>query len=329
MTSSAQSSAGPSIAGETKEFRLVRQQVTALALGRRSGRKSLVRAAGICAVLAPSTLAAIYLDTAWMWVLHIVVATFVLCTIPAVYHEGTHGNLAKSRFVNDGLAVVVASLHFVPFETWRLFHLAHHAQAGTDGDPEVYPETWSRLSLVGFPVAYWSFVYLLWRWTWNAGREAGPGWIHTGRQVEQVRRRGVAAAIVLVSLAGASVAEPQLLWLLIVPMVLSVMLASLTLIPEHHPAHRIGSPSVDQLDRTASFKPAPLVRFLMWNSNLHAAHHFVPGVPAHNLPAVDSMIAPLQEPEWRHRGYAGWYRRMFRELPWRLERSKLDSGSAD
>jgi fatty acid desaturase len=329
VTGSAQSSAGPSIAGETEEFRLVRQQVTALALARPSGRKSLIRAAGICAVLAPSAGAALYLDTAWMWVLHIVVATVALCTIPAVYHEGTHGNLAQSRFVNDGIAMVVASLHFVPFETWRLFHLAHHAHAGTDDDPEVYPETWSRLSLVAFPIAYWSFVYLLWRWTWTAGREAGPRWIRTERQVEQVRRRGIAAAIVLACVAGASVAEPQVLWLLIVPMVLSVMLASLTLIPEHHPAHRIGSPSVDQLDRTASFAPGPVVRFLMWNSNLHAAHHFVPGVPAHNLPAVDSMIARFQEPEWRHSGYAGWYRRMFRELPWRPKRSTLDSGPVD
>jgi fatty acid desaturase len=313
--------------GETDGFRHVRQQVTALGLSEPNGARSLVRALVISAPAIVTAVLAMSLGVTWMWLVHIAVTTLVLCTIPAVYHEGTHGNLARARLANNVVATTAAALHFVPFETWRLFHLAHHAHAGTDDDPEVYPDSWSRLSLLAFPVAYWTFVVLLWRWTFSAGRRSGPAWIRTPRQVRAVRVSAAAGLLIVgAMLVGTLSFWPELALLALVPMFLSVMLASLTLVPEHHPANRIGTPSVDQLDRTASFRPAGPLRFVMWNSNLHAAHHFAPGVPAHHLPAIDDMIEPLQAPEWRNRGYVGWYRRTFRDLPWRGP-SDHDDGS--
>ena len=120
------------IPGETPEFRRVRREVSARELARPDGSRALTRMAGLVALLVPTTVVALLVGGPWAWIAHLVVATVVLCTIPAVYHEGTHGNLARTRPLNELAATVAAALHFVPFETWRLFHLSHHANAGTD-----------------------------------------------------------------------------------------------------------------------------------------------------------------------------------------------------
>jgi fatty acid desaturase len=301
--------------------RTVRRAVSTGGLTRTSGVRSLARGFGIAAAPVPTAAAVLVTGGWWAWLLHVVVATVALCTLPSVYHEATHRNLSRSRVLNDGVGTVAALLHLVPFETWRYFHLTHHANTGTDDDSEVYPARWSRWTLLTFPLTQWVFVYLLWRWTLSSLRGTGPRWVHSARQINGVRANTALTVAGFAVIATATVLDPRTVGLLLVPCGLSLMVSSFTLVPEHYPAHRIGPGAPDQLDRTASFHSNPVVRLLMWNSNYHAAHHFAPKVPAHHLPRVDEMISGLQDDTWRWTGYGSWYATRLRELPWRLARS--------
>jgi fatty acid desaturase len=285
-------------------------------LHRASGPRSLARGLALALPTVLTTYLAVHYGTWGAWVLHVVTATVVLCTLPALYHEATHGNVCRNVALNDTVGMLAAALHGVPFATWRYFHLAHHANTGTDDDSEVYGTVWSRWTLLTFPMTQWAFLVILWRWTIATARGGGPRWVRSGRQRRAVTANAVATVLVWAVQITACVLVPEVLALLILPCALSLMIASLTLVPEHFPAFRIGPGPADQLDRTGSFLSNPLLRVILWNSNFHAAHHFAPKVPAHRLRQLDVMISAVQDPKWRWRGYLHWYGERLRQLSW-------------
>jgi fatty acid desaturase len=297
--------------------RAARQAVAAARLNRANGFWATVRGAGLLAVATPTASLAWTTGAWWALAAHWLVATVVLCTLPSMYHEATHSSLARNRWVNDAFGTLVATLHLVPFETWRYFHLTHHAHTGTDLDSEVYPRRWSRWTLLTFPLTQWVFVLILWRWTASTVLGRGPRWVRTQRQRRAVRVNAAFTLSGLAALAILSVVDMRVAGVVLVPCALSLMLASYTLVPEHFPAYGVGPGEPDQLDRTSSFASNPAVRLVMWNSNYHAAHHFAPRVPAHHLSRVDELIGGLQDPLWRWSGYWRWYTTRLTQLSWR------------
>jgi fatty acid desaturase len=310
--------AGPSPDECEAEIRALRARLRAEGRTRASGLRSLAHGAALLLAATPTAILAWSLGS-WWWAAHWLVASLVCCTVPAVLHEGTHRNLARSRTLNDAAATIVAALHFVPFETWRHFHLAHHQYAGTELDSEVYPVRWSRWSLITFPRTQWLFLYILWKWNVATLRGKGPRWIRNDRQVRAVRVSTVATLVTLAALAAAAVLDVRVAGIVLVPAVISLMLSSFTLVPEHYGAYGVPPAGPDQLDRTVSMESTWLLRFIMWNSNYHAAHHFAPRVPAHHLRGVDDLISRYQGEDWRWSGYGAWYAAHLNDLPWRLE----------
>jgi fatty acid desaturase len=304
------------IISRSELVRAIRKTVSDDKRSRPAGVKSLLRGIVLLICLAPTT-AFTFAVGGWApWVAHWVVASAVFATIPSVYHEGTHGNLTRMRRINDGAATVAAALQFVPFATWRYFHLTHHANTGTDLDPEDYPLRWSKWSLIAFPLFQYYFIYFLWKWTFSTMVGRGPGWIKATRQVRAVRRNSVMTMTIMALIAVASVMDWRIVGLLVVPSIGGILVSSFTIVPEHFPAHRVGAGEPDQLDRTGTYKSNLPTRFIMWNSNFHAAHHFAPKIPAHYLPHLDSMISEIQPVEWRWCGYVTWYSSQLRRLPW-------------
>lgn len=306
----------PTGARRTEAIAAVRRRLSTDGLNHADGWQALLHGSAMAVALIPTTMLVLVMATWWAWVLHVVVATAVLCTLPSVYHECTHGNLARNRPLNNAVGTIAAGLHFTPFATWRYFHLAHHANTGTDDDPEVYPGLWSRWTLLTFPLGQWAFVRILWSWTFAALRGGGPGWVRSRRQRAAMRTDAFVVPVIWMALIVGGVFEIRLVGLLFVPCALSLMIASLTLVPEHFPAWRVGPGPSDQLDRTSTFRSHALVRLVLWNSNFHAAHHFAPKVPAHNLAAVDDMLSGIQDPRWRWDGYLKWYRERLQQLTW-------------
>ncbi|MFX0575074.1 fatty acid desaturase family protein [Nocardia nepalensis] len=294
----------------------MRKDVVIAGMNHASGGRALLRGSVLIVPLIATSYLAINVTAWWAWGLHLVLATFLFCTLPAVYHEAAHNNLSRSPTVNDIAGTLAAALHAVPFATWRYFHLAHHANTGTAKDSEVYGTRWSRARLILFPFTQWAFLVILWRWTFSTVAGRGPRWIRSDRQRRAVTVNVIATTVVWSGMILGCVWQPQLIILLIAPCALSIVVAALTLVPEHFPAYDTEPGDADQLDRTATFRSNRILRLILWNSNFHAAHHFAPKVPAHRLPELDKMISSIQDPRWRWLGYYHWYCHHLARLSW-------------
>lgn len=314
LTSSSPASNGRNLDNEA--IRAIRQRVSNDGLSRPTGFQSLLRGIMLLGCLAPTTVLTLTVGGWLSWIAHWAVATAILATIPSVYHEGTHRSLSRIRLLNDGIATMVAALQFVPFVTWRYFHLAHHANTGTDNDSEVYPVRWSKWMLITFPLFQYKFLIQLWKWNFGTLCGRGPQWIKTERQVRAVRRSTpVTLAIIAVTITS-SILYWRIVGLFLIPSIAGILVSSVTIVPEHFPGYRMRRSESGQLDRTGTYSSNPVTRFIMWNSNFHAAHHFAPKVPAHYLPRLDSMLRDVQPPDWRWSGYTAWYAAQLRYLPW-------------
>jgi fatty acid desaturase len=181
---------------------------------------------------------------------------------------------------------------------------------------EVNATYWSRSTRIAFPVAQWAFLAVLWRWmlgrVWNGRRR----WIRSQRQHPAAAVSAAVTAVVWIVEIGGCVLEPRLVILLVVPFATSLMIAALTLAREQFPASWIGPGDADQLDRTGTFYSNRLLWPVLWNSNLHAAHHFAPKVPAHWLRQPDSVVSKIQNHARRWPGYYRCYHDPLHQFSW-------------
>ena len=244
------------------------------------GRRALLHAATlVLPAVATGVLAARVGGLAWA--AHAVVGAAACAAMPAIYHEGAHHNLAQNSTLHRLASTAAATLGFVPFGTWRAFHLEHHAKVATSADPEGCRPDWSRWRLLMFPFAQWRFFGLVWWWTFQAVMGGGPDWLRRPAVAAAVRQGAGEAVAAQCALVVVLVAWPTLAPVLVPCMVLGVLVSGATLVPEHYGAP-VGS-GQDVREITISVDAGPIVRHVMWTSNYHAAHHVAPSVPAHHL----------------------------------------------
>jgi fatty acid desaturase len=55
------------------------------------------------------------------------------------FHEASHGNLRKSRTLNDLDGVIIGTLSFMSFTLYRAAHQKHHSHLATERDVELWP----------------------------------------------------------------------------------------------------------------------------------------------------------------------------------------------
>lgn len=81
-------------------------------------------------------------ETMFAWVAVILFRTWLHFISGSMAHEGTHGNLGRSRLANlwwGRLALIPTT---VPYTSFRLTHLAHHAHTNIPGkDPDAFLDT--------------------------------------------------------------------------------------------------------------------------------------------------------------------------------------------
>ena len=256
------------------------------------GRVAL-RTAGLVAIWCGSSAAGFALGRWWVWLAAWWLQALLLVGSYSAMHEGTHGCLSRSRRRNQLLAAAWGLTILWNAALWRQFHLAHHAHTGTDRDPEPHEEATSVLRyLFGIPLAGIGFAVAQWVISARAAcTGVTPDWGRTsGRRA--ARRNGTALLVWTAALIAATAAQPGLvlrLWL--GPYLLAVLLvAPATGITEHYGCERGGRGS-DPFSVTRSVVTNPVVRFVFWQNNYHAAHHAFPAVPAHHAARLHRAVA--------------------------------------
>jgi fatty acid desaturase len=239
----------------------------------------------------------------------------VLVGNAALVHESVHGHLFASPAANRALGTLAAAPLLVSWASYRAYHFEHHRRATRAGDPEGTPLRFrTRLAYVVTMLA--AGVAVTGEGFWFGLRTAvgrAPVWVRTAAQRRAILENLVVlAAVVALAVVGIAVAPGPTLRLWVVPALLAMLLlAPFMFLPEHYGADGDGP----ILANTMTIVSNPVVRYVFWNTNHHAAHHLTPGVPFHAIGRVDALIAPDVAPRWRVRSYLAFHGARLRNEP--------------
>lgn len=304
----------------TRALADVRSAAVAAGLNRVSAVDTSVRLSGLAILVAGATCLAVSVRAPWAVLSASMITSYAFLALPTIAHGGVHAHLAGKARTNRVIGLLASAVALVPYSTYRWFHIEHHAYAATERDSEQYPPRFTTLQFLSYPIIAASFVLVLWRWSLATARGAPPRWVRTERQRGDVvidTALTVMIAAILLATVMAVGGPVWAIWPGSLP--LAAVLYGFTILPEHFGARGRVQPTSDQLGYTATIQTGRLTSALLWNSNLHAAHHFMPSIPAAGLPELDAMIASHQPDEWRCRGYIRWWVRTLRALhrtPW-------------
>lgn len=262
------------------ELTALKATADAPALARLAAHAALLTATGWAVLWAPS----------WpLWFLAALCHGVLLTFLFTLEHEAIHGTAFRSPWINAAVAEAAGLVMLLPPRSFRYFHFAHHRHTQDPAlDPELSsprPEGWRQYLWYLSGILYWKFAVIgLVR---NAlGREAGSFVPPSGRGKIIIEARAHLGAVAM--LAAASVAFgwtwPIELW--VVPALLGQPFLRAFLLAEH-----AGCPMVaDMLANSRTTFANRFVQFLAWNMPHHAAHHALPVVPFHRLPALTARL---------------------------------------
>ncbi|MGC3939732.1 fatty acid desaturase family protein [Roseobacter sp. EG26] len=281
---------------------LTRQELKALMV--RSDVPALKHLAlWIMLVLSTGSLIHLTYGSVWMWAamfLHGVVLVHHF----SLQHECCHYTVFRTRWLNDLVGNICAIIIMLPNRHFRYEHCDHHTYTQLKGDD---PE------LIELPRSLGGYLWYLsslpyWR---NKFTELGQ---HTFGHLSKEEERFIPkeehqtifweARLMLlayVAIGGFCIAThwwgPAIYWW--GPVLLGEPVMRFIRMTEH-----VGKPNVrDMTENTRTNYVTRPMRFLAWNMNYHAEHHYAASVPFHALPALHEKLKGHVAVE--SRGYIG------------------------
>jgi len=212
-----------------------------------------------------------------------------LVSLFALEHEAIHGTAFRSPWINALVSEICGFLLLLPPRYFRFFHFAHHRHTQDPAqDPELAspkPADWRSylLHLSGLP--YWrAQIAVLFT---NARGRNLPDFVPAnarGKLILEARLHLAAMAALAVASLVLGWTWPLTLW--VIPALLGQPFLRAYLMAEHG-----GCPLVaNMLANSRTTYANRLIRFLAWNMPYHSAHHALPTVPFHQLPALNRNL---------------------------------------
>jgi fatty acid desaturase len=246
----------------------------------------------------------------WVWVPAIFIIGTRQHALGIMAHEGTHYNVARTKFWNDLLANLFSAYAlWYPVEGYRTNHLLHHRVLDTPEDPErasvdLFPQDWT------FPLRRRHFFTLLLRdvigiYQIQTVKLAKYIWVIPGGALRHFLRVALfqAVAITIAVLTG-YVWTYVLLW--IVPLfTIALLCFRLRTAAEHsglrRPEKRYVRQNVDTIATTRTTIGCPIMRFLLapYHMSFHIEHHLYPSVPVFRLRKLHEHL--MKKPDYAMR----------------------------
>ncbi|MFK7765365.1 MAG: fatty acid desaturase family protein [Roseobacter sp.] len=266
----------------------------------------------VALLTATTTLVLLAWDSWLIWPA-MLVQGIVLVHHFSLQHECVHYTVFRTRWLNDLAGNICGFIIMLPHKHFRYEHCDHHTHTQIDGDdPELIP----------MPTSFATYFLYLSSWPyWRTKfselfRHAGGRLTQAEQRfVPKVERRAVIrearimlALYVLIVAAMALLGNWALLWLWVIPVLLGEPVMRFIRMTEH-----VGRPTVAQMHENTRTNLVSLPwRFLCWNMNYHAEHHYVSSVPFHALPRLHEKLKSHihVEPD----GYLGAHRDIWRQL---------------
>ena len=247
----------------------------------------------------------------------VVILSFMYAGLIYAEHEFLHHSVFQHPWINDALGLAAGTVVMAPYGGHRAYHFQHHARTHMEGDAEPIVVLRSVWAWIGAMVAgVHGLRYDAFKWTPNG---------LTSRNRRSRALTYLSLATLALSLAfGAflAVEHTRLLvlgWLL--PTIIGAPIGTFLTFSDHYGCDY--GPA-DPFATTRTIPGTRVTRFLTWNSNYHAEHHWAPSVPTAHLGDFHELAKEyLKYPESSylafHRGVlAGIRRKEWPETPpWR------------
>lgn len=217
----------------------------------------------------------------------------------ALMHEAVHGTLFLNKKLNHALGIFWGSLCFLPFDSWKSIHLAHHFWAGNiERDPTLkiikdYPSLSNKKkSVLKFTWSRWiPLLSLLQHFVF---------WKYSGDKMTKLNSKSfVIWAVTRTSMALFAIGHLLLfsdaLPSLFIGFVFYLFLVELINFPHHleltyRDANLRLSPQEQHRVSRSCIYPKWISHYFFNNFNLHSEHHLFPQVPWYNLAAIHKEI---------------------------------------
>jgi fatty acid desaturase len=231
----------------------------------------------------------------------------------SLQHECVHYTVFRTRKINDIVGQICGVIIILPHRFFRYEHCDHHTHTQLSGDdPEQIPMPRSLGEYLWYlsAVPYWrNKLSELFRHA--TGRFSAAELRFIPKEEHAAVRRDARMMLGVYALVFAGMAITGwwgLVWFWLIPLFLGEPVMRFIRMTEH-----VGRPEVAQMHENTrtNLVPAPL-RFLCWNMNYHAEHHYVASVPFHALPALHEKLKDHVHVE--PGGYLGAHRDILRQL---------------
>lgn len=283
------------------------------ALMQRSDRPALIRLGLWLAVLAGTgTLVWMALGTWWV-IPAMFVHGVVLVHHFSLQHECCHYTVFRTRWLNDVVGNLCGLVIMLPNRHFRYEHCDHHTYTQLHGDdPELIALPSSLRGYFWYisSVPYWRAKFT------ELGRHiAGRLSAEEKRFIPKEEYRTVfrearlMALFYLAILVGAIVFEWWApLWFWWIPVLMGEPVMRAIRMTEH-----VGRPNIREMkENTRTNLVSWPMRFLCWNMNYHAEHHYASSVPFYALPRLHKKLDGYVYVE--RRGYLGAHLDIIRQL---------------
>ena len=285
-----------------QEGALTRRELKTLM--QRSNKPALIRLLVWFCLLAITTSIVWISIGHWYLVLAMLLHGIVLVHHFSLQHECCHYTAFKTRWLNDWVGNLCGLVIMLPNRFFRYEHCDHHTYTqitGKDTEMIELPETLRGYFLYISSYPYWKSKFSeLWRHCFARLTPSDKSFVpREERQTVIWEARLMALFYATVIVIAISYQIWGILWFWFLPVILGEPVMRAIRMTEH-----VGRPAVkDMKTNTRSNRVSLPWRFLCWNMNYHAEHHYASSVPFHALPALSEKLDGYIHTE--KRGYVG------------------------
>lgn len=301
-----------------QEGALTRKELKALM--RRSDRPAFTRLVLWVTVLGITTSIVWISIGNWYLLPAMLIHGIVLVHHFSLQHECCHYTAFKSRWLNDWVGNICGLIIMLPNRFFRYEHCDHHTYtqlAGKDTEMIELPKTLAGYFLYLSSYPYWKSKFSeLWRHCLGRMTSNDKSFVPLSERNTIIwEARLMAAFYVTVIIIAIAFQLDAILWFWFIPVILGEPVMRAIRMTEH-----VGRPEVkDMKTNTRSNRVILVWRFLCWNMNYHAEHHYASSVPFHALPALSEKLEGYIYTE--KRGYWGAHVDIVSQLTGKTTRS--------
>jgi len=209
----------------------------------------------------------------------------------SLQHECVHYTVFRTRKLNNIVGQICGLIILLPHRFFRYEHCDHHTYTQLTGkDPELIPmpKTYGEYLFYLTAIPYWQAKFTeISRHAMGRLSDDEKRFIPKEEHAAVFRDARMMLCLYALIFVGMAVTGWwELIWYWIIPLFLGEPVMRFIRMTEH-----VGRPTVAQMsDNTRTNLVSAPWRFLCWNMNYHAEHHYVPLVPYHALPRLHEKL---------------------------------------